>query len=252
MYFESHAHYDDNRFDSDREELLALFPSLGIDTVINIGADMNSSYAGIKLAEKYDYIYAAIGVHPHEASSLSEANLKTLKSLSKHKKVVAIGEIGLDFYYDNSPRDVQRFWFKKQLALALEIGLPVIIHSREAAQECFDIIKQSGVRSGVIHCYSGSVQMALEYVNLGFYLGIGGTSTYKNAKKTIEVIDSVPLERILIETDSPYLAPVPKRGERNDSRNLIFVTEKIAEIKGISASQVANITKQNGKNLFFK
>lgn len=253
MYFESHAHYDDKRFDKDREKLLKqLLPESGVETVINIGADMNSSYKSVKLAEKYSYFYAAVGVHPHDAASMSDSDLETLHALSNHRKVVAIGEIGLDFYYDNSPRNLQRFWFQKQLSLAKETNLPVVIHSREAAQECFNIIKSSGVRRGVIHCYSGSAQMALDYIKMGFYIGIGGTLTYQNAKKTVEVVEAIPLEKILLETDSPYLSPVPKRGERNDSRNLVYVAEKIADIKKISHSQVTDITKENANNLFFK
>lgn len=253
MYFESHAHYDDKRFDKDREKLLKqLLPESGVETVINIGADMNSSYKSVKLAEKYPYFYAAVGVHPHDAASMSDQDLETLHALSNHRKVVAIGEIGLDFYYDNSPRNLQRFWFQKQLSLAKETNLPVVIHSREAAQECFNMIKSSGVRRGVIHCYSGSAQMALDYIKMGFYIGIGGTLTYQNAKKTVEVVEAIPLEKILLETDSPYLSPVPKRGERNDSRNLVYVAEKIADIKKISHSQVTDITKENANNLFFK
>ncbi len=252
MYFESHAHYDDGRFKNDREEILNLLPSCGIDYVINVGCDMKSSRESIKMAEKYDYIYAAVGVHPHNAENMKESDLDEIRQMSNHKKVVAIGEIGLDFYYDNSPRDVQRYWFKRQLEIVKELNKPVIIHSRDASQETFDIIKESGVKKGVIHCYSGSAQMAMDYVKMGFYIGVGGVVTFSNAKKLVEVVETIQLEQILIETDSPYLSPIPNRGKRNDSRNLQFVVEKIAKIKDISPEKVANITKLNAKQLFFK
>ena len=252
MYFDSHAHYDDKRFDEDREALLQELPLSGIEYVINSASDMESSLTSIELSEKYDYIYAAVGVHPHEVKNMKDSDIEGLKKLSTHKKVVAIGEIGLDFYYDLSERDVQRFWFKKQLELSKELDLPVIIHSREASQETFDIIKQSGVNKGVIHCYSGSAQMALDYVNMGFYIGIGGVITFSNAKKLIEVAEKVPLDKILIETDCPYLSPVPNRGKRNDSRNLLYVVEKLAEVKKMEPSTVSNVTKDNAKMLFFK
>ncbi len=252
MYFESHAHYDDGRFKNDREEILNLLPSCGIDYVINVGCDMKSSRESIKMAEKYDYIYAAVGVHPHDAENMKESDLDEIRQMSNHKKVVAIGEIGLDFYYDNSPRDVQRYWFKRQLEIVKELNKPVIIHSRDASQETFDIIKESGVKKGVIHCYSGSAQMAMDYVKMGFYIGVGGVVTFSNAKKLVEVVEAIQLEQILIETDSPYLSPIPNRGKRNDSRNLQFVVEKIAKIKDISPEKVANITKLNAKQLFFK
>ena len=252
MYFESHAHYDDERFDDDRDELLASFPAEGIDTVVNSSSDIASSRASIALAEKYPFFYASVGVHPHEVSKMREEDIDTLRELSKHPKVVAIGEIGLDFYYDLSPRDDQRYWFKRQLALAEELDMPVIIHSRDASQECFDIISASNVRKGVIHCYSGSAPMAQDYADMGFYIGIGGSLTFKNNKKTVEVVEKLPLEKILIETDSPYLAPVPYRGRRNDSRLLKYVVEKISEIKNVPEIDICNITKNNAIELFIK
>lgn len=252
MYFESHAHYDDERFDDDRDELLASFPAEGIETVVNSSSDIASSRASIALAEKYPFFYASVGVHPHEVSKMREEDIDTLRELSKHPKVVAIGEIGLDFYYDLSPRDDQRYWFKRQLALAEELDMPVIIHSRDASQECFDIISASNVRKGVIHCYSGSAPMAQDYANMGFYIGIGGSLTFKNNKKTVEVVEKLPLEKILIETDSPYLAPVPYRGRRNDSRLLKYVVEKISEIKNVPEIDICNITKNNAIELFIK
>ena len=252
MYFESHAHYDDERFDDDRDELLASFPAEGIETVVNSSSDIASSRASIALAEKYPFFYASVGVHPYEVSKMREADIDTLRELSKHPKVVAIGEIGLDFYYDLSPRDDQRYWFKRQLALAEELDMPVIIHSRDASQECFDIISASNVRKGVIHCYSGSAPMAQDYADMGFYIGIGGSLTFKNNKKTVEVVEKLPLEKILIETDSPYLAPVPYRGRRNDSRLLKYVVEKISEIKNVPEIDICNITKNNAVELFIK
>lgn len=251
MYFESHAHLDDKRFREDREELLGLLPSCGIDYVVNVGCDVKSSKQSIRLAERYDYIFASVGIHPHELYDMSSQTIEELRRLSQHKKVVAIGEIGLDYYYDTHPRELQQFWFRQQLRLAESVNKPVIIHSRDASQETFDIMSASNVRKGVIHCYSGSAPMAVEYTKMGFYIGIGGVVTFPNAKKMVEVVDAVPLEKILIETDSPYLAPAPNRGKRNDPRNLEYIVTKIAEIKNISPENVANITSKNAQNLFF-
>lgn len=251
MYFESHAHYDDERFDRDREALLKALPDYGIDFVINSGADLKSSYAGKELSQKYDYIYFAAGVHPHELYHMTDETLEKIRQLTKHKKCVAIGEIGLDYYYDTFSREEQKFWFKEQLKLAQQVNIPVIIHSREASQDSFDIIRQSDVRKGVIHCYSGSVEMAQEYTKMGFFIGIGGVLTFQNAKKLVEVAKNVPIESILLETDSPYLTPVPNRGKRNDSRNLEYIVKKLAEIKAMTPFEVANITLKNGKKLFF-
>ena len=252
MYFESHAHYDDERFDEDRDTLLASFPAEGIETVVNASSDIKSSKASIALSEKYPFCYSAVGIHPHEVENITEADIDELRELSKHPKVVAIGEIGLDYYYDLSPRDLQRHWFKRQLELADELKMPVIIHSRDAAQECFDIIKNSNVRNGVIHCYSGSAEMAEEYIKMGFYIGVGGSLTFKNNKKGVETVERIPIEKILIETDSPYLAPVPYRGKRNDSRLLKYVVERISQIKNIPENDICNITKNNAQNLFIK
>ncbi|HOQ17061.1 MAG TPA: TatD family hydrolase [Defluviitaleaceae bacterium] len=251
MFFESHAHYDDEAFNEDREDLLSSFPNEGIDYVIQTAADIASSKAGLKLAKEYDFIYCSLGVHPHEVKELNEDNFNVLKKLSKEDKVVAIGEIGLDYYYDNSPRDLQRYWFEKQIEWAIEENLPIIVHSREASQETFEIIKKYDFpKKGVIHCYSGSAQMAEEYIKMGFYIGIGGTVTFKNAKKVVEVVEKIPISSILIETDSPYLSPEPYRGRRNDSRNLKYIAEKIAQIKGLDLDTVARITKENGIKLF--
>ena len=250
MYFDSHAHYDDESFDEDRYELLEAMREKGVDFIINAAADLTSCETGIALAEKYPFIYCSIGVHPHDVKSLKEEDLEKLKKWAAHKKVVAIGEIGLDYYYDSSPREVQREWFKKQLLLAKELDLPVIIHSRDACQETFDLIMESGVKEGVIHCFSGSHELAKEYVKRGFYIGIGGALTFKNAKKTVKVVETIGIEKILIETDAPYLTPVPHRGKRNDSSYLQYVVEKIAEIKKMIPDEVASITCQNAKTLF--
>lgn len=250
MYFETHAHYDDKKFDEDRDEILQGLKNHNVGYVVNIGADMKSSYNSIKLAEKYDFVYASVGVHPHEAISVKEEDYKTLENWLQQEKVVALGEIGLDFYYDFSPRDIQRQVFKRQLKICENITKPVIIHSREASQEVFDIIKDSKVRKGVVHAYSGSLEMALEYIKLGFYIGVGGVLTFKNANKLLNVVENIPLEHILIETDSPYLAPVPVRGTRNNSQNLKYIVEKISEIKQIEPEKVEKITLETAKKFF--
>lgn len=252
MYFDTHAHYDDEKFDENRDILIEEMHRNGVDYIINIGADMESSVKSMELAKKYDFIYAAVGVHPHEAESMTDEDINKLREYSKYEKVVAIGEIGLDYYYDFSPRDKQRYWFERQLELAAELDLPVSIHSRDAAQETFDIIKNSNVRKGVIHAYSGSAEMAKDYIDMGFYLGIGGVLTFKNAKKLVDVVRFAPMERILLETDSPYLSPVPVRGTVNNSQNLRYIADKIGEIKQISAEKVCEITSQNAKVIFWQ
>jgi len=250
MYFDSHAHYDDERFDEDRDELISSMPELGVGFIVNAAADMASCYKGIELAKKYPFVYCSIGVHPHEVKDLKEDDIEELRMLARREKVVAIGEIGLDYYYDYSPREEQRKWFKTQLELAKELKLPVIIHSREASAETFDMVIKSGLGEGVIHCFSGSKELAKEYVKRGFYIGIGGSLTFKNAKKTVEVVEEIPIQNILIETDSPYLTPTPFRGKRNDSSYLKYIVEKIAEIKALDAVTVRDITCQNAIRLF--
>ncbi len=253
MYFETHAHYDDARFDEDREELISsLFCMGNVGYIVNAGCDMKSSYAGVELSRKWSNFYAAVGIHPHDADQMNGENYIRLLKLSKDPKVVAIGEIGLDYYYDFCDRKQQRDAFKAQLRLACEAELPVIVHSREASAETFDIIKKSNVRCGVIHSYSGHTQMAMDYINMGFFIGIGGMVTFKNAKKPVEVVKNIPLESILIETDSPYLSPVPVRGTRNNSRNLEYIVNKISEIKQISPEIVAEMTMKNALRLFDK
>ena len=253
MFFESHAHYDDERFDEDREELISsLFSCGNVGYIINAGCDVKSSVAGLELSRKWQNFYAAVGIHPHEADTMNEGSLNEILRLSEDKKAVAIGEIGLDYYYDFCDREVQKECFRRQLEIAEQTGLPIIVHSREAAKDTFDIIKESNVRKGVIHSYRGHTQMALDYIDMGFYLGFGGIITFKNAKKPCEVVKNVPLERILIETDSPYLSPVPLRGERNNSQKLRYIVDKIGEIKQISPEKVEKITLKNGLTLFDK
>lgn len=250
MFFDSHAHYDDERFDLDRDDLFKKI-SQSVDYVINCGADLKSSRESINLANKFDFIFAAVGVHPENVKDIKQKDLDELEFLvKKNKKVKAIGEIGLDFYQKGFSRDEQIYFFKKQLEIANKLNLPVIIHSREANQDTFEIIKSFAKTNGVIHCYSGDVKMALDYINLGFFIGIGGIITFKNAKKMLDVVKNIPIENILLETDCPYLSPEPNRGKRNDSSNLIYVAQKIAEIKNISLNEVAEKTKLNAKKLF--
>lgn len=255
MFFDSHAHYDDARFNEDRHQILGAMPENRVDYIVNAAADIASSNEGIQLSEKYSFIYAGVGVHPHSVEELDTSNegsvtLEILETLSKHPKVVAIGEIGLDYYYEHSPRETQKIWFKRQMELAKKVDLPIIVHSRDAAQETFEMISDSGLNKGVIHCFSGSAEMAQEYIKLGFYIGVGGTITFKNARRSVEVVEQIPLESIVIETDCPYLTPVPHRGKRNDSTYLVHIAEKIAEIKNISIEEVARITSKNAKDLF--
>jgi len=250
MYFDSHAHYDNPLYDEDRESLLCGLPNHEVIGVINVGYDVASSKKAIALADTYPYIYAAVGVHPHDVKDMIDDDLLMLKELSKHPKVVAIGEIGLDFHYDHSPRDLQRHWFAKQLKLAKSLNMPVSIHSREASKEVFNIITESGHTKGVLHCYSGHLPMALDYVKMGFYISLCGTVTYKNAVKTREVAAGVPLNRLLIETDAPYLSPIPFRGKRNDSTKLPHIVDAIAEVKGLSQDEVAAATAKNARTLF--
>ncbi|HHV46238.1 MAG TPA: TatD family hydrolase [Tissierellia bacterium] len=252
MLIDSHAHLDDERFDKDRDSIIKSLRESGIELVINPGADVGSSIKAVALSEKYDNIYAAVGVHPHDAKDMDENTIELLRSFSKREKVVAIGEIGLDYYYDNSPRDIQKKWFREQLRLAKEVGLPVIIHSRDAAGDTFDIIKeaQDGTLRGVLHCYSGSVEMAMEYVKLGFYISLAGPVTFKNARVSKEVAKAVPIDRLLIETDSPYLAPEPYRGRRNEPIYVRYVAGAIAEIRDMTFEELAKKTAENTKRLF--
>lgn len=253
MFIDSHAHLDDERFNEDRRELINSLKENKIDMVLNIGYDLESSRASVQLANEYSQIYAVIGVHPHDAQDVLEDYLDQLRELSKEEKVLAIGEIGLDFYYDNSPRETQRKVFKEQIGLAKELNLPVVIHTRDADQETFEIIKEAvgdGGLRGVMHCYSGSVEMAREYLKLGFYISLGGPVTFKKARVPKEVAKAVPLNRLFIETDCPYLTPEPFRGRRNEPKYVAYTAETIAEIKGISIEELAEVTSRNVRELF--
>jgi len=250
MIIDSHAHYDNKRFKEDADILVTSLPSKGVELVINVGCDMQTSKNSIKLAKKYPHVYATVGVHPHSSKTLNEENLQKLKELTKNEKVVAVGEIGLDFYHDFSPRDIQRQWFKHQLELADELDLPVIIHSREANQEVFDTILYSDVRKGVIHSFSGDWKLALRYVELGFFIGISGVVTFDKTNQLQSAVKEIPLDRILMETDCPYLTPAPHRSKRNDSTMLVYVAEAIAQIKDVTVDTVCNQTAKNVCTLF--
>ena len=253
MLFDSHAHLNDERFDEDREELINSLKAKGVDLVLNPGACIETSKSSVDLANKYDFIYAAVGVHPHDVGEMTEEDIETLRKLAlENEKVKAIGEIGLDYYYDNSPREIQKKWFKRQIELSNELKLPIIIHDRDAHGDTFEIIKntKSPEIGCVLHCYSGNVELAKEYVKMGCYISIPGTVTFKNNKKTREVAKEIPLEYLLIETDSPYMAPEPHRGKRNDPSLVQFVADKIAQEKGISYEQVCKATKENAKRFF--
>ena len=251
MIFESHAHYDAHQFDEDREEILNSMQENGVGTIINVCADWASVTGAVAMTRRYPILYAAVGLHPDEVGDLNEERFEILKKQCQHEKVVAVGEIGLDYYWDNESHEVQKKWFVRQLELAREKELPVIIHSRDAAEDTLKIMKEyaRGLR-GVIHCFSYSKEMAEEYVKMGFHIGIGGVVTFKNGKKLKEVAQVVPLERILLETDCPYLAPEPYRGKRNSSLYLAYIAQAIADIKGIAYEEVVAQTEQNAKMLF--
>ena len=252
MIFDTHAHYDDDAFDEDRDTLLGEIFSSGICCITDVGASVKSSKSAVALSKKWSQIYAAVGVHPDSTADMTEEDIETLRSLAKEKKVVAIGEIGLDYYWDNSPREVQKKWFERQLELAREVDLPVIIHSREAAKDTMDIMREAAKagNTGVIHCYSYAAPMAKEYISMGFFIGIGGVVTFKNAKVIKEVVSEIPLSSIVLETDSPYLAPVPYRGKRNNSMYLKEVVKQLAQIKQVSEETVIKTTLANAKRLY--
>ena len=251
LLFDTHAHYDDEAFDADRDAVLSAMPEKGVGRIVNPGCDLISSRKAIALAERYDHVYAAVGIHPENCGDFVPAHIDALRELAQHPGVVAIGEIGLDYYWEeNPPREFQQEVLRRQLALAAELGKPVIIHDREAHADTLAIVKEFPGLRGVFHCFSGSAEMARELIAMGWYLGFDGPITYKNAKKAPEVLKVVPPERMLIETDSPYLTPVPHRGERNDSSFVGLVAEKIAELRGMTPEEVAAITTENGKRFF--
>ena len=254
MIFESHAHYDDAQFDNDREELLTSMKENGIETIINVGSDFRGCEKTVEFMNKYDFIYGAIGIHPSDIGDLNDDTCRWLEEKSTLEKIVAIGEIGLDYYWDKEEevQKAQREWFEWQMELAKREGLPVIIHSRDAAEDTLKLMKRIHAEEipGVIHCFSYSKEMAAEYVKMGYYIGIGGVVTFKNAKKVKEVAATVPMERILLETDCPYLAPEPNRGTRNSSLNLPYVAAEIAHIRGITPEEVIEATRRNAQRLF--
>ena len=252
MIFDSHAHYDDEQFDEDREALLASMESAGITNIVNVGASLETTRKTLELAHKYDFIHAAVGVHPSEVAELDEDKFELLREWSQDGRCVAIGEIGLDYHWPEPSPELQKKWFARQLQLARQQRLPVIIHSRDAASDTLEVMKENHAEEigGVVHCFSYSKEIAKICVDMGFYIGIGGVVTFKNGKKMKEVVEQTPMDKILLETDCPYLAPEPNRGKRNSSLNLPLVVDAIAAIKGISAEEVIRITEDNAKRMY--
>ena len=251
MFFDTHAHYDDEHFDADRDAVLRAVQEGGVGRIVNPGCTVASSGAAIALAERYDFMYAAVGLHPENCAGVTDADFAAVEALAAHPKVVAIGEIGLDYYWEeNPPRDFQRAVLARQLALAEKLDLPVVIHDRDAHGDCMDMVRAFPNVRGEFHCYSGSVEDAKVLLDKGWYLGFGGSLTFKNARKAPEVVQYMPLSRLLLETDSPYLAPVPFRGKRNDSRYLPYVAERVAQLKGISAADVERAAWDNANRFF--
>ena len=251
MIFDSHAHYDLEQFDEDRDELLSSMGEHQVGAIVNVGSDWDSVAETVALAEKYPHVYAAVGIHPDEVGILDEERFAFLREQCQRDQVVAVGEIGLDYYWDHESHDVQKKWFIRQLELARELDLPVSIHSREAAADTMEIMKTHGRGlRGVIHCFSYSLEQAREYIKMGYHIGVGGVVTFKNGRKLKEIVTEIPLEHILLETDSPYLAPEPFRGKRNDSSYLTYVAEEIANLKGITCAEVIAQTEKNARELF--
>lgn len=251
MLFDTHAHYDDEQFEKDRDELLASLGDYGVSNIVNIGSDMKTSESSIALAEKYPFVYAAVGVHPSETGDMTDSDIEKLRKMAEHPKVRAIGEIGLDYHYDdNAPAEVQKFWFKQQLELAKELDMPVVIHDRESKGECLQILKEHKISNGVFHCYSGSAETAREILKLGMMISFTGVLTFKNARRAVEACAAIPMDRLMIETDCPYMAPEPNRGKRNFSGYVEFVARKIADIKGLTFEEVAKITTENAKRFY--
>ena len=251
MLFDTHAHMDDRAFDDDREELLASLPEKGLGLVMNPGCSLESSRNAVALANRYDYLYAAVGSHPDAADEVDDGILEEYRKLCKENpKVKAIGEIGLDYHYEDIPREIQQRAFRAQMALARELGLPAIVHEREAHEDGMKIVEEFPAVTGVFHCYSGSAEMAKWLVNRGWYIGFTGVLTFKNARKALEVASSLPLDRIVLETDCPYMSPEPFRGKRNDPGKLYRMAEKLAELRGLPLEEIHRITMENGKRLY--
>ncbi len=251
MLFDTHAHYDSHKFDADRDGILSSLPEKGVSLVVNPGCDLESSAKAMELAEEYPFVYAAVGVHPEDCADWEDGWIDLLREMAEHPRVVAIGEIGLDYYWkENPPRELQQHVFEAQLALAESLGLPVIVHDREAHGDSMDVIRRFPNVRGVFHCYSGSAEMAKELVRLGWMISFTGALTYPNARRAVEAAETVPIDRIMIETDSPYMAPVPCRGQRCDSSLVIHTCRRLADIKGISPEECARLTLENGKRFF--
>lgn len=251
MLFDTHAHFDDEQFDADRDEVLKSLKSYGVGNIVNIGSSMKTSRTSVALAEKYDFVYAAVGVHPSETGELCETDIDELKRLAANPKVRAIGEIGLDYHYpDDVEPSIQKKWFVRQLELAKELNMPVVIHDRESKGECLEILKEHKISNGVVHCFSGSAETAREILKLGMMISFTGVLTFKNAKKAIAACAAVPLDRLMIETDCPYMSPEPHRGRRNFSGYVEFVARKMAEIKGVSYDELVDIAERNAKRFY--
>ena len=252
MIFETHAHYDDKAFNEDRDKLLCSMQDNGIEYIVNVGSSLDTSKQTIELVKKYDFMYGAVGVHPSETAELNYDNFRLIREMLQEEKIVALGEIGLDYYWDEPDRDIQKIWFERQIYLAKEENKPIIYHSRDAAKDTLEIIKSTKAADvgGVIHCFSYGVEMAREYLNMGYYIGVGGVGTFKNAKKLKDVVEYVPLENILLETDCPYLSPEPYRGKRNDSTRLVYVVDEIARVKGVEPEKVIKVTRENAMKMY--
>ena len=252
MIFDTHAHYDDKQFDQDREELLASMKDNGIGTIVDVGSNMETSAWIVEAVKRYPMMYGAVGVHPSDTAELMDADMDTLKEYATMDKILAIGEIGLDYYWNEPEREIQKKWFEAQIELAREVKLPIIIHSRDAAKDTYDIMKALHTEDigGVVHCFSYSKEMARQFLDMGFYIGIGGVVTFKNAKTLKEVAAYAPLDRIVLETDCPYLSPEPNRGKRNSSLNLNYVAEALSQIKGIDKEELIAVTEENARRLY--
>ncbi len=251
MLFDTHAHFDDPQFDSDRDEVIKSLADDGVTRVMNIGANMETSKKAIEIANKYDFIYATVGVHPCDTYDMTDEDIERLRIMAKNNpKVRAIGEIGLDYHFDDTKPDIQKEWFIKQLHLAKELNMPVVIHDRDSKGDAIEILKREGISNGVMHCFSGSAETARELVKMGFMISFTGVLTFKNARRAVEACRSIPMERLMIETDCPYMAPEPHRGERNYSGYVKYVARKMAEIKGLSYEETARITMENGLRFY--
>ena len=250
MYFDTHAHYCDKQFNEDRDTLLESMTDGGVSLILNAGSSLRSSKLSLELADKYSFIYASVGVHPHDSKSMTDETVTELEKMLSHPKAVAVGEIGLDYHYDFSPRDVQKARFREQLELARHLSKPVIIHEREALQDTLELVREFSDLTGVFHCFSGSWETAKIILDLGWYISFTGIITFKNARRALEVVEKMPADRIMLETDCPYMAPEPNRGRRNSSLYLPYIAEKVAEVRGLAVEKVAELTTENGKRFF--